>query len=36
LIIAGVKDVRPEQQTVLKEYIDTVQACTRRVARMDC
>jgi hypothetical protein len=30
--LEGIKFARPEQQIVLQEYIDTVQACGRRVA----
>src|SRR5260370_6597042 len=31
----GIKFARAEQQIVLQEYIDTVQACGRRVASLD-
>jgi transposase len=33
--LEGIKFPRPEQQIVLQEYIDTVQACGRRVASLD-
>jgi transposase len=33
--LEGLKFTRPEQQIVLQEYIDTVQACGRRVAGLD-
>jgi len=33
--LEGIKLPRPEQQIVLQEYIDTVQACGRRVASLD-
>jgi transposase len=33
--LEGIKFARPEQQIVLQEYIDTVQACSRRVASLD-
>ncbi len=33
--LEGIKFARPEQQIVLQEYIDTVQACGRRVASLD-
>jgi transposase len=33
--LEGLKFARPEQQIVLQEYIDTVQACGRRVASFD-
>src|SRR5258706_15961222 len=33
--LEGIKFAGPEQQIVLQEYIDTVQACGRRVASLD-
>jgi hypothetical protein len=33
--LEGIKFARPEQQIVLQEYIDTVQACGKRVASLD-
>src|SRR5258708_7151265 len=33
--LEGIKFARPEQQIGLQEYIDTVQACGRRVASLD-
>ena len=33
--LEGIKFSRPEQQIVLQEYIDTVQACSQRVASLD-
>src|ERR1700741_1807383 len=33
--LEGIRFARPEQQIVLQEYIDTVQACGKRVASLD-
>ncbi len=33
--LEGIKFARPEQQIVLQEYIDTVQACGKRVVSLD-